>query len=145
MIEMNKAKIKFFVSTAMMIILAVSFFSNTALAATATYDFMKNSGVADTAQGTGHANQKIFNGAPGSIDSGISSMITVILSFLGVIFLLLMIYGGVLWMIAQGNEKNVDQAKSIITDAIIGLIIVASAYAISFFVLSVVAKNLAVL
>ncbi|MEI7452375.1 MAG: hypothetical protein WCK37_04225 [Candidatus Falkowbacteria bacterium] len=114
------------------------------LAATAapTYDFMKNSGVSATAQGTGHANQKIFNGAPGSIDSGISSMITLILSFLGVIFLVLMIYGGVLWMIAQGNEKNVDQAKSIITDAIIGLIIVASAYAISYFVLNVAMQNL---
>ena len=45
-------------------------------------------------------------------------------------------------MIAQGNEKNVDQAKNIITDAIIGLIIVASAYAISYFILNVVMQGL---
>ena len=108
----------------------------------AQYDFVANSGVGATANATGHANQKYFNGSEGSIETGISQIINVVLSFLGVIFLVLMVYGGILWMIAQGNEKNVDQAKNIITDAIIGLIIVASAYAISYFILNVVMQGL---
>lgn len=68
--------------------------------------------------------------------SMISTIITAALSFLGVIFLILMIYGGYLWMTAGGNEQQVEKAKSLITAAIIGLIIVVSAYAISYFVMA---------
>jgi len=106
------------------------------------YDFINSSGVGSTANATGHANQKFFNGAEGSIEIGASQIINVILSFLGVIFLVLMVYAGVLWMMAQGNEKNVEKAKGIITGSIIGLIIIAAAYAISYFILDLVSKGL---
>jgi len=66
----------------------------------------------------------------------ISLVIQTALSFLGVVFLILMIYGGYLWMTARGNEDQVAKAKNLITAAIIGLIIVVSAYAISWFVVS---------
>ncbi len=66
----------------------------------------------------------------------ISTIIQVALSFLGVIFLVLMIYGGYLWMTARGNEEQVTKAKNLITAAIIGLVIVISAYAISWLVIS---------
>lgn len=56
------------------------------------------------------------------------------LSFVGVLFLLLMIYGGVLWMTAQGNEQQVEKARNLIISAIIGLIIVLGAYAITSFI-----------
>lgn len=71
-----------------------------------------------------------------SIEGTISVIIKTALSFLGVIFLILMIYGGYLWMTAGGNEQQVEKAKSLITAAIIGLIIVVSAYAISYFVMA---------
>ncbi len=66
----------------------------------------------------------------------ISTIIQVALSFLGVIFLVLMIYGGYLWMMAKGNEEQVTKAKNLIIAAMIGLIIVLAAYAISWFVIS---------
>ena len=69
-------------------------------------------------------------------ESVISMIIKIALSFLGVIFLVLMIYGGYLWMVARGNEEQVTKAKNLITAAIIGLVIVISAYAISWFVIS---------
>ncbi len=69
-------------------------------------------------------------------DDIISTIIQVVLSFLGVIFLVLMIYGGYLWMMAKGNEEQVTKAKNLITAAIIGLVIVMAAYAISWFVIS---------
>jgi hypothetical protein len=70
-----------------------------------------------------------------------SKAISLGLSFLGVIFLLLLIYGGYLWMTDQGNEEQVAKAKKIIQTAIIGLIIVVSSYALSWFILNVLVKN----
>lgn len=65
----------------------------------------------------------------------LGSIINVVLGFLGVVFLVLLLYAGFLWMTAQGEEKTVEKAKGIIKQAIIGLIIVVAAFAISNFVL----------
>lgn len=65
-----------------------------------------------------------------------SSIINTVISMLGIIFIALMIYGGYLWMTARGNEDQVEKSKKLITAAVIGLIIVLSAYAISYFVVS---------
>ncbi|RLC39035.1 hypothetical protein DRH27_00730 [Candidatus Falkowbacteria bacterium] len=56
------------------------------------------------------------------------------LSLLGIVFILLMVYGGYLWMTDRGNNDQVDKAKKLITAAVIGLIIVVGAYVISYFV-----------
>jgi len=71
-----------------------------------------------------------------NINSLISTGINTALSLLGVIFLILMIYAGYTWMTARGEEEKVTKAKETITRAIIGLIIVVAAYAISAFVIS---------
>ena len=63
------------------------------------------------------------------------------LAFLGIVFLILMIYGGWIWMFAQGNEKEVEKAKGLITSAIIGLLIVLGAYAITAYVGSAVGQK----
>ncbi len=64
----------------------------------------------------------------------IGSIINYLLGFLGVVFLILMIYAGFLWMTAGGNQDQVGKARRIITGAVIGMIIVFAAYAISDFV-----------
>jgi cbb3-type cytochrome oxidase subunit 3 len=64
----------------------------------------------------------------------IGTVIGAILSFVGVIFFLLIFYGGLRWMLAQGNEQEVEKAKQIIIAASIGLVIVLAAYAITAFV-----------
>lgn len=56
------------------------------------------------------------------------------LALLGVIFLVLLVYGGYLWMIARGEEAEVTKAKDTIKMAVIGLIIVLAAYAITYYV-----------
>ena len=66
----------------------------------------------------------------------ISVIIKTALSFLGVLFLILMIYGGFLWMTARGNEEQVTKSKNLIIAAVIGLVIVLASYAISSFVVS---------
>lgn len=69
-----------------------------------------------------------------SISQTIGQVIGYILSFVGVIFLVLIIYAGFTWMLARGNEAEVKKAKDLMYDAIIGLIIIMSAYAITAFV-----------
>ena len=69
------------------------------------------------------------------IETTISSIIQTALIYLGVIFLILAIYGGYLWMTARGNEEQLTKAKNTLTAAVVGLIIVIGAYAISYFVI----------
>ncbi|MFA6018167.1 MAG: pilin [Patescibacteria group bacterium] len=66
----------------------------------------------------------------------IGKLIAAMLSVLGVIFLLLIIYAGFTWMTAQGDPKAVDKAKDILIRSVVGLIILLSAYAISTFVIN---------
>lgn len=61
-------------------------------------------------------------------------IISPLLSLVGVIFLVLMIYGGFLWMTAGGNPGQVDKAKNILITAVIGTVIIAAAYAITNFI-----------
>ena len=61
----------------------------------------------------------------------IGQIINIVISFMGVLFLGLTIYGGYRWMMAGGNESDVTLAKKIITRALIGLAIVFSAYIIT--------------
>lgn len=68
------------------------------------------------------------------LSTRLGSIIGTLLSFLGVIFMVLVIYAGVLWMTARGAEAQVDKAKDILVNAIIGLILVLAAYAITAFV-----------
>lgn len=56
------------------------------------------------------------------------------ISLVGIIFFALILWAGFLWMTAAGNEQRVDEAKQILLAAVIGLIIVAAAYAITKFV-----------
>lgn len=63
--------------------------------------------------------------------SALGTIVGSFLAFLGIVFLLLMIMGGVTWMTAAGDEKRVSKAKLLISSAVIGLIVVLSAYAIT--------------
>jgi hypothetical protein len=69
-----------------------------------------------------------------SPEEKIAKVIGQVLSYVGVLFLILMLYAGFLWMTAGGDEKRIDQARDIILGALIGLIIVVAAYAITQFV-----------
>lgn len=63
----------------------------------------------------------------------VTQIIQWVLSFVGVIFLILMIYGGFTWMTSNGNQETIQKAQKIVGSAVVGLIIVLSAYAITLF------------
>lgn len=73
-------------------------------------------------------------GLTSDLTPSVTKIINGILSLVGTIFLILIIYAGILWMTASGNEEKVTSAKSIATQAVIGLIITLGAYAITAFV-----------
>lgn len=75
-------------------------------------------------------------GLASDLPTTIGTVVKAILSLVGTIFLLLTIYAGILWMTAQGNEDQVAKSKSIVSAAVIGLVITMSAYAITAFVTS---------
>jgi TRAP-type C4-dicarboxylate transport system permease small subunit len=78
---------------------------------------------------------------PNQLPVFIGRIVSAALGLVGVIFLLLMVYGGYLWMIARGDKGTLDNAKNTISRAIIGLIIVAGAYAITTFVVGAFSKQ----
>ncbi len=72
---------------------------------------------------------------PGSLLTDTAGVITtIIFSLLGVIFIILTIYGGFLYMNARGNEEQTKKAIAMITQALIGLAIILAAYAFTFFI-----------
>lgn len=74
-------------------------------------------------------------GSGKDLPSIIGNYIKVFLGFLGVIAIVLIIYAGFLWMTAGGNDDKVGEAKTIIKNAVVGLIIITLAYAITTFIL----------
>ena len=66
---------------------------------------------------------------------GIMSIVNVLMGFLGIIAIIIILWGGFRWMTSAGNEEKVEEAKKIITAGIIGLIIIFVAYALASFVI----------
>jgi len=71
----------------------------------------------------------------------IGKIVETVMSFLGVVFFVLIVFGGWKWLVAGGNDEEIGKAKSLIRNAIIGLVIVFSAYLISRFVVSAALRS----
>ena len=69
-------------------------------------------------------------------------LIFLLLGILGSLFLLLVIYGGITWMTAAGNEEKITKARNTVVHAVIGLIIVLAAYLLTNFVIFNLSDNL---
>lgn len=66
------------------------------------------------------------------------SLISSLLEYFAILFLGLILYGGFLWMTARGQGEQVTKAKNVIINAVLGLVVVAAAYAITTFVMTAV-------
>jgi hypothetical protein len=69
-----------------------------------------------------------------SVDSSIATIVNIVLSIVGTLFFLLLLYAGFIWMNSKGNETEVKKAQSIIQQTIIGLTIVLLAYVITKYI-----------
>ena len=73
-------------------------------------------------------------GEPTDLREVIVNMIKIFLTFVGIIFLIMIILAGYKWMTAAGNQDKVGEAKSQLKAAIIGIIIILAAYVITEFI-----------
>lgn len=98
------------------------------------YDFGEASGLNLTAEKAG------FSKEQKSIDGMIVQGITLVLTFVGVLFLILTIVASFKWMTARGNDTEVEKAKKMFIQSVIGILIVLAAYALSYFIVEFFSK-----
>lgn len=70
----------------------------------------------------------------GSVSTIIGNLARGVLSLAGIIFFILAVYAGMIWMTARGNEERVTKARNTLIASIIGLVILVSSYAITNFI-----------
>ncbi len=66
----------------------------------------------------------------------IARLIRTFISILGIIAVVFILYGGWLWLTSKGEQTQLRKAQQVIINAVIGLVLVLSAFAIAQFVLS---------
>lgn len=70
----------------------------------------------------------------------IENIIRIILGFLGIITIIIILYGGFLWFSSFGDEDKIRKAKQVIGAGVVGLVIILASYAIATFVVNSLAK-----
>lgn len=73
-------------------------------------------------------------GTQDDLKETIRQIVNLLLGFLGIIAVIILLWGGFMWMTAAGDEGKVDKAKKLIVAAIIGIIIIIAAWSIVAFV-----------
>jgi hypothetical protein len=99
-------------------------------AAPAQADLLEQTGLEETGEAAG------LDESDTDVYEFIGTAINFVLGFLGVAFLLIVLYAGILWMTAGGDEEKITQARGWLINSVIGIIIIMAAYAISQFVLA---------
>jgi TRAP-type C4-dicarboxylate transport system permease small subunit len=74
-----------------------------------------------------------------SLPDLIGEIINILLSVLGIVFVVLIVYAGYLYLTDAGGGEHVKKAKNLLTTSIIGLVIIIAAYAIANYVISALA------
>lgn len=102
----------------------------------ASFLLVKAGFAADTLNvGTNEVGNNLVLGSTSPIATA-GKIIQVLLGLLGIIAVVIIIYGGFLWTTSGGSEEKINQAKKLLRNAVIGLIIILSAWGITFFILS---------
>lgn len=70
----------------------------------------------------------------------VAKLINAALTLSGLFLVGIFLYGGVVWMLALGDETKVQQAKSAMVQGVIGLLIVIMSYSIANYLLSVISE-----
>lgn len=87
----------------------------------------------------------VNNGLGGSLTATdprvvIGRIIQIVLSFLGAIAVMIVMYAGFLWMASGGDEEKITRAKAILRNALIGVIVILASWGIATFILAQIMK-----
>ncbi|MEI8360567.1 MAG: pilin [bacterium] len=64
-----------------------------------------------------------------------AGVINVLMGFLGLVAVVIILFGGFKWMTAAGAEDKIEEAKKLLVAGVVGLVIILSAWAIATFVI----------
>lgn len=99
----------------------------------------QQTGLTDTANQAGFSTNLACSSSPqGCIPYFIGAIVNGLLGVFGAIFLALIMWGGLRYMLSQGEKDQVQKAKDTIKNAILGMVVVALSYTIANFVLNTI-------
>lgn len=81
----------------------------------------------------GEAGFQVFTFGKGDVRLFIAGLIQTTLGSVALLFFLMMLYGGILWFSAGGNDEKVTKARTIMGQAVVGFIITLTAFIITRF------------
>ena len=86
----------------------------------------------------------IFSSLPPAViqRSPAATIIKTILGLTGVIFMIMIVTAGDLWMTAGGNEEKISKARTMIFNAAVGILIVFGAYIVTDFIVGIVIEGI---
>lgn len=88
-------------------------------------------GFLERAACSGNISTNLATGENESIITLVGNVLNIAYSFLGIVFVTLLVYAGYLWLTARGNDSQVENAQKILRNSIIGIILVFAAFIIS--------------
>jgi heme/copper-type cytochrome/quinol oxidase subunit 2 len=74
------------------------------------------------------------------VRSGTMTIVEVLLGLLGIIAIIVILYGGFKWMTSGGDDTKVEESRKLLLAGAIGLAIILGAYAISYFIVTSLMK-----
>jgi hypothetical protein len=82
------------------------------------------------------------SGDPPDVRDVTIRVIRVFLTFVGLIFIIMILVAGYQWMTAGGSQEKVGVAKKRIINGVIGFFIIAAAYAFTFFITEIMYEEI---
>lgn len=73
---------------------------------------------------------RILSGGQTGLRGIILTIINFFLGFLGLLAVIMVIYGGFLYVSSAGNEENVNKAKKILLYAVLGIVVIIISFAL---------------
>ena len=102
---------------------------------------LADSGLGGTLSGLGYDPGTTIGSATTGLNSIISNIVGLLTIIAGITFLIYFTIGGLTWITAGGDTGKIEEAKDRMTGGAIGMIIVVSAWAISWIIGQVLGVN----
>jgi len=71
----------------------------------------------------------------------IKRIINIVMGFLGMLAVLVILFGGFKWMTAGGNKEQVEKAQQLLVNGVIGLIVIFSAWTVAWYTVNIIRLN----
>ena len=101
----------------------------------------EDAGSTSFSRGLESTNGEVKLQTTGTVEERIGKVVGIVFGFSSIIFLIMIVYGGLLWMLASGNVASIKKARSTLIHAAIGLFVTLMAYQVASYVISKIAET----